>query len=42
LTADTQPSSESPSLADFSSTYQTEGPAGLLTANLLSESQMCS
>src|ERR1019366_7823844 len=39
LTADTGPSSRAPSSADFSSTYRTEGPAGFLMANLLSESQ---
>src|ERR1035437_7021358 len=39
LTAETGPSSRAPSSADFSSTYRTEGPAGFLMANLLSESQ---
>src|ERR1035437_5947153 len=40
LTAETGPSSRAPSSADFSSTYRTEGPAGFLMANLLSESQL--
>src|ERR1035437_1855960 len=40
LTAETGPSSRAPSSADFSSTYRTEGLAGFLMANLLSESQL--
>jgi hypothetical protein len=39
LTVETGPNSRTPPSADFSSTYRTEGPGGLLEANLLSEAQ---